>query len=75
MSSGISVVSRIEHRECHEEVTHMLPAFVVGPKFPHVWPCTFTGEVETWIDPEDYTATWECPRCGAVHDVAREVFP
>lgn len=75
MSSGIQVTSRIEHRECDGRMEHRLPYLAEGERSPYSWACTFAGEVDVDIDPEDYTASWECPRCGSVHDVAREVFP
>ncbi len=73
-SSGTLVTDRKEHRECDGTITHTFPLFTDGPTFDQSWPCTFSGEVEVFIDPENYSASWECPRCSTEHDVSREVF-
>ncbi len=73
-SSGILATSRIEHKECDGIVTQTFPLFSTGPKFEQSWQCTFAGEVDVFIDPESFTASWECPCCGTEHDVSREVF-
>lgn len=73
-SSGMLVTERIEHKECDGTITHNFPLFGDGPSFERSWPCTFAGDVDVFIDPESYSASWECPRCNKEHDVSGEVF-
>ena len=73
-SSGQLATERTEFRECDGTITHNFPLFGNGPTFEQSWPCTFEGEVDVFIDPETYSAAWECPRCETEHDVSGEVF-
>ncbi|GAA3730491.1 hypothetical protein GCM10022239_03830 [Leifsonia bigeumensis] len=68
------VAEWVEHKECDETFTrnYLLSS---GENFSWSGPCGFAGDVDVMGDHETATAFWSCPRCGAEHDVSREVFP